>query len=266
MGDIVIAKEAWDQFESYVDLIDQEIAAFGYCKEIENGDIFVDEIFLVPQKVSGTSVDFTSDGLAHAVKKAAEDGRSEDLRFCIHSHVDMSASFSQDDHEMVGKMGKVGAPWFASVIFNKKRATAGRIDMFDLPVAFDRIHVEVDVKKHQPDKEFEQRLTEIEEFVEIKKFEAPKNYKHTKTNRTNDASERQHQWASDVQLIETAKHEGWEAVVKDGVAYFWDPESGEFKGDAFLSPDDEKRIRAEQEIIEEMVSDVYGSGDLTRLP
>ncbi len=129
--DIIIAQDEWDRFWSYVDECPWEVAAFGYIKPDEElNALYVSELFLVPQKVHGTEVDFTSEGLPYAVEKAMKEGRIEELRFCIHSHVNMGTGFSNTDDEMIEKMGQYGAPWFASAIFNKKGDTNGRVDLF----------------------------------------------------------------------------------------------------------------------------------------
>lgn len=250
MGKIIIAPEEWDKFEHYTDLIDKEIACFGYCKQTEDGNIYVDHLFLVPQEVSGTSVDFTSEGLAFAVNKAIEDDRVEDMKFCIHSHVNMSASFSNIDHDMVKDMGKTGTPWFASVIFNKKREVAGRIDMFELPVAFDRIHIEVEVEKGITDELLGQRISEIEEYVSEKKYTAPKKDKKNKGSKGSTPHTSSKFDGSDDDLVKAALEDDnidFHLVYGRGndrgtIAYFWSMDEGGYLGEVSLSDDQEKDL------------------------
>jgi hypothetical protein len=139
MYDIVIAQEPWDRMWAYVDECPDEVACFGYVKADEEiGAFYVYELFLVPQEVSGAEVDFVSDGLPYAVERAVKDGKIEDLRVCIHSHVNMPTSFSSKDEDMIRKVATGGTPWFISAVFNKKGETNGRVDLFDsvLPFGF----------------------------------------------------------------------------------------------------------------------------------
>lgn len=128
---ISMSAEAWELMWSYTDLITGEVACFGYTElDTERREVYVPEIFLVPQVASAAEVDFITSGLPYAIDKALAEGRINDLRFCIHSHGEFAANWSQTDEDMIRKMGSTGTPWFASVIFNKKGATAGRIDVF----------------------------------------------------------------------------------------------------------------------------------------
>lgn len=127
---IKMADEAWQQFWRYTEIVDGEVGCFGYATiSEESKEVVVDTIFLFPQEADTGSVDINDDALAFAINKAIEDDRLNDLRFCIHSHGNMSAFWSGTDDDMIKKMGKT-ANWFASAVFNKKRDAVGRIDTF----------------------------------------------------------------------------------------------------------------------------------------
>jgi hypothetical protein len=126
-----MAPDAWEQMWAYVELISGEVACFGYTElDEDHKEIYVSELFLVPQQADATEVDFMKEGLSYAIEKALDEDRINDLRFCIHSHGNCGAQWSSTDEDMIRKIGSTGTPWFASVIFNKKRATAGRVDIF----------------------------------------------------------------------------------------------------------------------------------------
>lgn len=132
--DIVINQHGWHKMWQLVRMLTTEVAMFGYATfhEDKKNDpwLYVDTLFVPPQEVSSSEVDFVSEGLSYAVDKAIRDGRLEDLRFCVHSHGNMSAFFSQTDDEMIREFGAQGIPWLASAVFNKKHETSARIDLF----------------------------------------------------------------------------------------------------------------------------------------
>jgi hypothetical protein len=175
--EVVVAQEPWDRFWNYVDLTDNEVAAFGYIKPDPEGFMFVDDLFLVPQEVTGASVEFMEEGLPYAVDKAEKDGRLEDLRFCIHSHVNFGASWSADDDEMIEKVGSTGTPWFVSAIFNKRRETACRLDVFksnEIPgLAFSNLKLDI-LCEPVDDPARDEAQAELKEFLRKAKPVPPK--------------------------------------------------------------------------------------------
>lgn len=179
---IVMAEPAWDRFWEYVSICPGEVAAFGYCKPENDGFVYVEDLFLVPQEADGSQVDFITEGLPYAVKKAVEDDRAEDLRFCIHSHAQHGAQWSSTDEDMIEKIGSTGTPWFASAIFNKAGKSAGRVDLFAgalgaLP-GMKQATVEAAVVCESKLGLYEECLAEVEQFVKKPKpktLTAPKN-------------------------------------------------------------------------------------------
>lgn len=176
--DIAIKDSEWQKLWHYTHAVDTEIAAWGYVKPQDDGNLYVDEVFLVPQEVSGTGVDFVSEGMPYAANKAMQDNRMGDLRFCWHSHVNMNTGFSSIDEGMIREVrdGSV-MPWFVSVIFNKKGETNGRIDLFkngisaDLTAGLTHIQqIELDVRSDVEDTIPESIARDIKEFVKRKTY------------------------------------------------------------------------------------------------
>jgi hypothetical protein len=163
-----MSPEAWELMWSYTDLIVGEVACFGYTElDVEHKEVYIPEVFLVPQQASAAEVDFMSEGLPFAIDKALAAGRIDDLRFCIHSHGEFGANWSQTDEDMIRKIGSTGTPWFASVIFNKKGATAGRIDVFgDTPFGRTQHTLkDLDVRQDRGYEYDTARIDELEMFV-----------------------------------------------------------------------------------------------------
>lgn len=165
---IKMADEAYQKFWRYVEICDGEVGAFGYATISEHTkEVVVDTIFLFPQESDASQVDFVETGLPYALERAAQDDRLDDLRFCIHSHGNHGAFWSSTDDDMIKKMG-LTASWFASVIFNKKRDSVGRIDTFtDTP--FGKCHWVVGNKLEVvSDARIEadaEAMAEVEQFV-----------------------------------------------------------------------------------------------------
>lgn len=180
--DIIMKKECWQFAHALTQRAWTEVAAFGYCtQEHDSKDhwLYVDELFVVPQIVSSSEVDFVTDGLPYAIEKAVDDDRLHDLRFCFHSHVDMAVFFSQTDAEMIASMGKQGIPWFASVVLNKKRESNGRIDIFGLDQldGIGSVSLEADVKCESDVEIYADAEADIKRFCERKKWTPPKDTK-----------------------------------------------------------------------------------------
>lgn len=159
---LTLSNQAHSDLRHYIRMCNAEIGGFGYVTMDDNGDFFVDEIFLVEQTVTGTTVDFTDEGLVYAIKKAREDGRTNDMRFCWHSHVDMSAFWSGTDETMIENLNNGITPWFVSLVQNKKHEHEQRVDFFppkgDISTFAPQITFELDLF-YIPEKP-DERLTE----------------------------------------------------------------------------------------------------------
>lgn len=130
MGTLVLANGTYDKIKEYVAQIDAEIGMFGYVT-MDGNDFTVDEVFLVEQEVSGSSVDFADKGLDYAIQRAIKDDRVEDLKFCCHSHVDMDAFWSGTDDKMIAGMNNGMTPYLVSLVINKKSETKQRVDFYN---------------------------------------------------------------------------------------------------------------------------------------
>lgn len=128
--DLIIAQDVWAKLWQYTHSVTTEIGAWGYVEQRDE-DMYVYDVFLVPQHVSSTEVDFVSEGLPYAIEKAMDDGKIDDLRFMWHSHVNMQVGFSATDEDCIAKLRDYSTlPWLVSAIFNKKGETNGRLDLF----------------------------------------------------------------------------------------------------------------------------------------
>lgn len=264
---LVIKESEMEKLWKYTDLCNDEIAAFGYITAQDDGDLFVDEVFLVPQQVSGAEVDFMSQGLPYAIQKASVDGRLNDLRFLWHSHVNMGVSHSHVDETMIASIRDSGPiPWLVTAIFNKKGDTNGRLDLFKNAITLPGCNHISGIKlgvftDAPPEEKDEATLKEIEALVKKRKWESKSGKKGGKqipattgqqhshapdgfmdgggkavSELTEHEMERELSFAQD--MYTAAKNGKWEGYEdSDGWMYWFD--DTDFKGSCMSLEDDE---------------------------
>lgn len=233
---IIWNAEAYDLFWDYVDLCPGEVAVWGYV-EIEGLDLYVSEVFLVPQQANNSGVDFVSEGLTYAIEKAIADDKLDQLRFCAHSHGTHGAHWSKTDEEMIATLGSGGTPWLVSCIFNKKGDTTARIDMFnDSPWGKLQATIkELSIHRERTGDAEAQMIEDLERFVKdppkVEKTTLPatrsktpvkglsREYLHTLGTLTFD------------EVMHLALINEWDHIDDTGGArHIWDPKTGDFIG------------------------------------
>jgi len=253
MGAIVFQDSDFKKLEEYTALCPVEIACMGYAT-LEGGDVMVKDVFLVPQTVSLSSVEFLEEGLPYAVQKALEEDRVEELKFCWHSHATHDAFFSAIDEDMVEKVRKSGPiDWFASSVLNKRGKTYAQLDFFrpgmDSPVSdfLERVTVELSTHVEGRIDQAQLRMAEIEMFAKKKEYTKPTTTT-TATGGDKPVLEPPHgeqpggkASGRDWRLHNEARQKGWDCYVDDdqNLAYYWNSETGEYEGSAVI-PLDEK--------------------------
>ena len=145
---LTLSTKADQDIKDYIRMCDYEIGGFGYVTMDKDGNFLVDDVFLVKQTVTGTSVDFMDEGLDYAIQKAATDDRLNDLKFCWHSHVDMGAFWSATDDDMIEGMNNGMTPYIVSLVQNKSHQHEQRVDFFpsqELGQFTDQVTYELDL-------------------------------------------------------------------------------------------------------------------------
>lgn len=97
MNTIKYTKKAWEKMNKLVDEYECEIAWHGVCKELDDGDIEVQDILVYPQVVSAATVEM-DDGYG-AWLDSLDDETFNNLRLQGHSHVRMAVFPSGVDME-----------------------------------------------------------------------------------------------------------------------------------------------------------------------
>lgn len=129
---VFISAQAKFKLWTIIDALDKEVGGFGYAF-LEGSDIVLEDVFLVSQESSRSSVDFTGGGIAEAIEKAANEGwldKPKFVWFSWHSHHSMGAYWSQTDKDCIETYGAAGIPMLLSLVGNHKHEYKCRFDMF----------------------------------------------------------------------------------------------------------------------------------------
>jgi hypothetical protein len=127
----LVNKKLWQ----YIADVDTEVGGFGYASLTEDGDFIWDDVFLVPQVVSSSEVEFDGDGITKAIERAIKDERLGKPGFTWvswHSHHSMGAFWSGTDEDCIKTYGEAGIPMLLSFVGNKNGEYKMRFDAFDV--------------------------------------------------------------------------------------------------------------------------------------
>lgn len=130
---LFIENGAWAKILAFARISgNMEINGFGYVQAdgVDYSIESADDIFITKQKVSGGAAEVEPDVFAMGVDQAQQDGRSDELRFQWHSHVNGSAEFSSIDTNNIESYGAAGMEYFISLVMNKRGELSARLDMF----------------------------------------------------------------------------------------------------------------------------------------
>jgi hypothetical protein len=129
-------QEAADDVWGYIDAVKTEIGGLGYVRR-ESDDCWVwYETFLIPQEVSGSSIDYNSDALVYAIERATKDdvlGNPDFSWVQWHSHAGMDVFWSSTDtDDQIDAMRKAsGLPHLFSFVGNHAGKYKCRLDIWD---------------------------------------------------------------------------------------------------------------------------------------
>lgn len=134
--DIYATTDTGQRLWAIIRSVKTEIGGWGYAFQQPDGSFDWSEVFLVPQVVSASEVDFEStDGDVVAIEKAIADGVLEDPRFCWvswHSHHTMKAFWSSTDDKRIAAMHKAGVKKLLSFVGCHDGEYKMRLDVFDV--------------------------------------------------------------------------------------------------------------------------------------
>jgi len=129
MPKIVISREAYAKMWLYVDIAQEEVGWMGTAEQTEDGNFYIDRVWLLKQEVTGTETEMSNEGLSELATELLNSGDQglkdwDNLRFWGHSHVRMGTSPSGTDQRTMVMLEEAQHPWFIRGILNK----LGRIE------------------------------------------------------------------------------------------------------------------------------------------
>jgi len=146
---------------AFIRSVETEIGGWGYAR-VHGGEIVWRDVFLVPQEVSGSEVDFeATGGDTVAVERAIKDGVLEDPSFLWvswHSHHTMKPYWSTTDNSRIAAMAKTGITRMLSFVGCHDGNYRMRLDVFDVhlhDIALSQLSLHDLKLVHDPDDEFE---------------------------------------------------------------------------------------------------------------
>lgn len=123
------ARRLW----AFIRAADTEIGGWGYAR-LQGPDLLWEQVFLVPQEVSASEVDFeATGGDAVAVERAIKDRVLEDPAFVWvswHSHHTMKPYWSGTDEDRIAALARTGIRRLLSFVGCHNRDYRLRLDLF----------------------------------------------------------------------------------------------------------------------------------------
>jgi len=132
---VLIDSNAERRLWAMIRAVDTEIGGWGYAR-LSGRDLIWHEVFLVPQEVSPSEVDFeATGGDVAAVERAIKDGVLDDPTFVWvswHSHHTMDPFWSKTDEARIAGMSKTGITRLLSFVGCHDGDYSLRLDVFDV--------------------------------------------------------------------------------------------------------------------------------------
>jgi hypothetical protein len=179
---LVISRDAMQKLRAYVNAIDTEISGFAYLEE-QDGALLVrsaEDVFITAQTVTVGSAETLGSSVAHALYRAMQDGRHDQLRLQWHKHPSGLPTHSRTDMQTIIGYREQGMEWMVSVVLTSQSICA-RLDTFhpahmglEIPVlVFDRAEAGM----------AETVRSEVSELVTVKKYAPAPKAKRARTRK-----------------------------------------------------------------------------------
>jgi hypothetical protein len=169
---IKIPRCLYDKIFMYTKCIDKEIAGFGDVEVDDTNKLYcITSLMMFKQKVSGSSVDFSSEHLGEMLGEAMASGQDlSKTKFEWHSHVNMGVFWSATDEECCKTLVGCSRDFYLFFVVNKKGELLARVDYL-VPFAGGTIqltHLQIPVLIEEPvDNELETIVkADIAKYIE----------------------------------------------------------------------------------------------------
>jgi proteasome lid subunit RPN8/RPN11 len=172
---IILSQIADNKIKHMIMAVPTEIGAMlsGYITA--GGDVYVSDVYMTKQTVSGFDIDFDQESANIAVLKAM--ANDEMLIGWVHSHANMGVFWSDIDVDTINKLISFAGTFLCSIVGNRKMEFKGRIDYISTSAfgsrqeTYDNLPIEVETIYPEDIKSAFQ--ADIEQYV-AKRVYAPK--------------------------------------------------------------------------------------------
>lgn len=137
---VCITLRAFQKLRLYIHQCSFEICGLGTVDVRSPNEVWVTDVFALPQEVTGASTSLEEGTLAQFIIDAVGDGTLERIKCSWHSHVGFGSYFSFTDRETIEQFAS--ADFFISIVGNKHDEFLCRLDIFN-PM---RVSVELPLK------------------------------------------------------------------------------------------------------------------------
>lgn len=168
---VILSQLAAKKMKYYIDCIGYEISGIGLVEKRENGTLYVPDIFLLKQEVTGAETDLDSTAVGEFINEKLQDPDFpvENLKLWWHSHVNMAVFWSGTDNATINRLDTDQAEenWWLSIVGNKRDERRARIDVYQPHrMWMDELQIEYEEEEEDPLKE--QIKEEIKEKVTVR--------------------------------------------------------------------------------------------------
>jgi len=196
---ILFSSTAYQKYRTFINSCEYEISGLGRCT-ILGTTIYVDDIILLPQEVTGATTDIDDDAQAKFLYEETKAGTLKEINLWWHSHVDFKCFWSGTDTATIKRSSN--SPYMVSIVGNKAGDALGRLDIFG------DINCTIDIT----DINYEEISDDIKSFCEqeiknkvTKKTWIPKKWEFTKQEKEEEAEKEEELDNEDYQNSEKMK-------------------------------------------------------------
>ena len=146
---IILSQNADNKIKHMIMAVNTEIGAMLSGRITEDGDVYVSDVYMTKQTVSGSDVDFDQESCNIAVLSAM--ANDEMLIGWVHSHANMGVFWSGTDINTINKLIAFAGTFLCSIVGNRNMQFKGRIDYISTSAfgsrqeVYDDLKIEVEV-------------------------------------------------------------------------------------------------------------------------
>lgn len=167
MPELYIYNDAMNKMEEYIRQSDLEIGWLG-CATKEDGNYYIEDVFLFKQEVHSTTTEITTEGLNEFAMEILqeEDGMEKwnNMRVWGHSHVNMSTHPSSQDESQMDLFLENTNEFFIRIIANKKGDYNISIYDYEVGICYEKVPYKI-----YYDRDVEQTVQTITNQIKILK-------------------------------------------------------------------------------------------------